>query len=87
MFLKEKWYLCDFGVSKVIASENQELNDNEIVGTPNYMSPELFYNYKINNISKSKYVNWFKNDIFSLGLTLLHAITLKDVSNLNACSC
>ena len=28
-------------------------------------------------------VDWFKNDIFSLGLTFIEALTLKSVDNLN----
>ena len=28
-------------------------------------------------------VDWFKNDIFALGLTFLEVITLKSVDNLN----
>lgn len=30
-----------------------------------------------------KIIDWFLNDIFSLGLTFLHAMTLQSVNNLN----
>ena len=50
-----------------------------IVGTPNYMSPDLIYNYNIlKEKSKDHFTSfdWQKNDIFSLGLTFLEVLTL-----------
>ena len=50
-----------------------------IIGTPNYMSPDLIYNY---NITKEKSsdnytrFDWKKNDIYSLGLTFLETLIL-----------
>ena len=38
-------------------------------GTKRYMSPEL--------LTREKNIDWGKSDIFSLGLTILEAVTLK----------
>ena len=44
--LNNKYLLADFGISKVIKKNDEEIaKDDEIVGTVSYMSPELYYNH------------------------------------------
>lgn len=56
--------LCDFGLVKSTSGENGEQED-ELAGTPNYMSPELAAGREID----------FRSDIYSLGALLYHAVT------------
>ena len=49
LLLNKKYYLADFGISKVIKKDDEEIakehEEIEIVGTVSYMSPELYYNH------------------------------------------
>lgn len=57
-----------------------------MTGSPMYLSPQIKYNLDVMEGSKKgKKMEWdfFKSDVFSLGLTLLCTATLKNSSNLN----
>eukprot|EP00466_Bigelowiella_natans_P011990 jgi/Bigna1/52279/estExt_Genewise1Plus.C_70002 len=75
IFLKDGMVqLGDFGISKVLDSTSAFAQT--CIGTPYYMSPELFDNKKYN----------FKSDIWALGCVLYEMATLKhafDANNLN----
>ena len=44
--LNNKYLLADFGISKVIRNNDEEIaKDDDIVGTIAYMSPELHHNH------------------------------------------
>lgn len=51
--------VLDFGISSIV-NESGQLNDNTVIGTPSYMSPELI---KAESIDK-------RSDIYSLGVML-----------------
>ena len=51
------------------------------------MSPVLKYNYKQakkNTPENIKPLNYYKNDVFSLGLTFLNACTLESMTSYNS---
>ena len=56
-----------------------------LVGTLDYMDPQLRKIYNDEEISEQEVgeFDYFKNDVFSLGLTLLRACTLESISNCN----
>jgi serine/threonine-protein kinase len=60
--------LMDMGISKNVKEENSMTMAGEILGTPNYMSPEQASS--IEDID-------FRSDIYSLGVTLFHLTTGK----------
>lgn len=86
--IEDNYKLGDFGVSKVYSMENFG-QTNTIIGTIPYFSPQLrefFDNIDDNDFSVNKVksennefndFDYFKNDVFSLGLTILQATTYK----------
>ena len=58
--------LLDFGISKIIDPQNSENIDNDICGTPEYVSPE--------QASGSSDID-FRSDIYSLGITIFQLIS------------
>ena len=53
-----------------------------LVGSPNFLAPEVMENYSlgIDNLSAKKNRKWdyFKSDVFSLGLSILSAVKTKN---------
>lgn len=58
--------LVDFGLAKDIGSSLSITKENDFIGTPYYLAPELWYSSK--NISK-------KSDIYSLGVVIYECIS------------
>ena len=56
-------YLCDFGLSKYISQDNYDIKQS-IVGSPLFMSPEIYGNLQFN----------IKSDLWSLGLVLFEML-------------
>jgi len=68
------FFLIDFGVSKPTEEVTVE---QSLVGTLYYLSPEL---EKVQNLNGQKVIcNYYKSDIFSLGLVFLEVLTLEPV--------
>jgi len=68
--------LADFGTSKQCLQDNSA---ETILGTLNYLSPELMRSYKQQMMSAQASVSYdpFKSDVYSLGVTLLHMSLLR----------
>ena len=84
LFINGEWNLADFGVSQF--SKSLDVNQTAIIGTPAFMSPQLRFNYKQLKKQEDENmipVNFYKADVFSLGLTILNALSLESVANLN----
>jgi serine/threonine protein kinase len=67
----------DMGSSKII---NMESINHTIVGTENYLSPELrkgYAQYRSRVAGLYMELNYFKSDVFSLGLVFLNLIQMK----------
>lgn len=65
-------YVADFGLSKVMYGEHEDLNSSEtaagiVLGTPNYISPEVVLGQPYDG----------RADQYSLGITVYHALTGK----------
>lgn len=65
-------YVADFGLSKVMYGEHEDLNSSEtaagiVLGTPNYISPEIVLGQPYDG----------RADQYSLGITVYHALTGK----------
>lgn len=65
-------YVADFGLSKVMYGEHEDLNSSEtaagiVLGTPNYISPEIVLGQSYDG----------RADQYSLGITIYHALTGK----------
>ncbi len=65
-------YVADFGLSKVMYGEHEDLNSSEtaagiVLGTPNYISPEIVLGQPYDG----------RADQYSLGITIYHALTGK----------
>lgn len=68
--------VCDFGVAEEVPQGTNEL-ESYYIGSPVYMSPLLYNNYKRKpKPIKIKY-NPFKSDVYSMGLTLLNMMGMK----------
>jgi len=61
----DRIYLCDFGLAKVIKPDNINNMNQSIVGSPLFMSPEIFGHMKFD----------IKSDLWSLGLVLFEMLT------------
>ena len=59
--------ILDFGIAKLIKSKGDEANEDFIVGTPSYMSPEQVKGEKLDE----------RSDIYSLGVMLHQMLTGK----------
>ena len=57
--------ILDFGIAKLIKSKGDEANEDFIVGTPSYMSPEQVKGEKLDE----------RSDIYSLGVMLHQMLT------------
>ncbi|KAL4442594.1 hypothetical protein ABPG74_006996 [Tetrahymena malaccensis] len=73
----ENYYLSDFGCAELLF-ESEEARNNLVMGTLKWMSPEL------REKKKDRVVDYFKSDIFSLGMLLLYMLTLQDISSVNS---
>ncbi|EAR93089.3 kinase domain protein (macronuclear) [Tetrahymena thermophila SB210] len=73
----DNFYLSDFGCAEILF-ESQEARNNLVMGTLKWMSPEL------KEMKKNQVVDYFKSDIFSLGMLLLYMLTLSDISSVNS---
>jgi serine/threonine-protein kinase len=62
----ERWIILDFGVSKLLLSDEGTLTTNEVLGTPHYMAPEQAY---------SKRSVDARSDLYSLGVIVYRALT------------
>lgn len=93
--INNQYKMADFGVCKIYDIENFG-QTNTIIGTIPYFSPQLKRCFEtqdystLNNLNRSEEdtmtlfnFDYFKNDVFSLGLTLLFAATLKPIINCN----
>jgi serine/threonine protein kinase len=65
-------YVADFGLSKVMYGEHEDLNSSEtaagiVLGTPNYISPEIVLGQPYDG----------RADQYSLGITIYHVLTGK----------
>lgn len=72
------FHLIDFGIAKSGVENTQQ---NTMVGTRHYLSPELA-KAKDNNLHQLFY-NPIKSDIFSLGLVFLQVLTLEPIKGFN----
>jgi serine/threonine-protein kinase len=61
-----RWIILDFGVSKMLLSDEGTLTTNEVLGTPHYMAPEQAY---------SKRAVDGRTDLYSLGVIVYRALT------------
>ncbi|KAL4471807.1 hypothetical protein ABPG72_008825 [Tetrahymena utriculariae] len=77
ILIKEgNYYLSDFGCAQeLIKSEN--IRNNFVFGTLKWMAPEL------REMKKGETIDYFKSDVFSLGMILLYMLTLTDISQVN----
>ena len=66
-----KFKICDFG----LAIRNHDFASETIAGTYQYASPKLKYKFK--NKSIKCYGNTFKDDVFSLGITVMEMCLLQ----------
>ncbi len=57
--------LMDFGISKILDEDLNQTNNEEIIGTPSFMSPEQLLGDELD----------FKSDMFSLGATLFYMLS------------
>ncbi|EAR93088.2 kinase domain protein (macronuclear) [Tetrahymena thermophila SB210] len=73
----DNFYLSDFGCAEILF-ESHEARNNLVMGTLKWMSPEL------KEMKKNQVVDYFKSDIFSLGMLLLYMLTLSDISSVNS---
>ncbi|KAL4471809.1 hypothetical protein ABPG72_008827 [Tetrahymena utriculariae] len=71
------YYLSDFGCAEKLF-ESEAARNNLVMGTLKWMSPEL------REMKKNQVVDYFKSDIFSLGMLLLYMLTLTDISSVNS---
>ncbi|KAL4442593.1 hypothetical protein ABPG74_006995 [Tetrahymena malaccensis] len=71
------YFLSDFGCAEKLF-ESEAARNNLIMGTLKWMSPEL------REMKKSQTIDYFKSDIFSLGMLLLYMLTLSDISSVNS---
>ena len=69
-------FVIDFGESKQVLNYNTTVLKT-LVGTPNYLSPELFTILEAGKGKKLKEINFFKSDVFSFGLVILNLGTLE----------
>lgn len=63
--------LADMGTVKKISDDT---NFGSIVGTNEYVSPEIFYNHYMGHTEESKIVK-ATSDLYSIGITLYHVLT------------
>lgn len=90
LFINNKYKLSDFGVCKQYNLENFGVTQT-VIGTLPYFSPQLRECYDKISVSMNsnneqvdlKSWDYFKNDVFSFGLTMLYATTLKPVVGCN----
>lgn len=90
LYLNDEFKLSDFGVCKQYNLENFGVTQT-VIGTLPYFSPQLRDCYdKINititsNSSQVDFKSWdyFKNDVFSFGLTMLYTTTMKPIVGCN----
>ncbi|EAR84504.2 kinase domain protein (macronuclear) [Tetrahymena thermophila SB210] len=73
---EENYYLSDFGCAQELY-QSEQFQNNIAFGTLKWMSPEL------REMKRDKTINFFKSDIFSLGMILLYMLTLADISQVN----
>ena len=76
--------LTDFGVSKnfqLSESEREGQNSQTLTGSPSFLSPALKAQFE-KGLKQVKH-NQYKSDAFSLGLVILCAASLRDISGLN----
>ena len=66
-----RWVLCGFGNAKTV---NFGEDEHTMVGTPLFISPQLRQNFGRSDFAQ---YNPFKSDVYSLGLSLYYAATLK----------
>ncbi|WP_372370915.1 protein kinase [Candidatus Uabimicrobium sp. HlEnr_7] len=65
MLTTDKVKICDLGLAKAINSDSQLTQDNVILGTPFYMSPEQCMGKELD----------YRTDVYSLGVTLYVMLT------------
>ncbi|KAK8839971.1 hypothetical protein M9Y10_031688 [Tritrichomonas musculus] len=70
ILLDEKCFpkICDFGLSKII--DNNETYKEEIIGTPPYLAPEIWKDYKYTKAG----------DVYAFAMTVYEIITLNDAA-------
>ena len=66
----ENIFVIDFGESKEVRHYATTLLTN-VAGTPKYLSPELYRVYKSESEPNLKKIDFFRSDVFALGLVLL----------------
>ncbi|EDK31816.1 kinase domain protein (macronuclear) [Tetrahymena thermophila SB210] len=77
LIIDNNYYLSDFGCAENLF-DSEGAKYNLVMGTLKWMSPELKEKKKIEAI------DYFKSDIFSLGMVLLYMLTLSDISAVNS---
>ncbi|EAR93082.2 Serine/Threonine kinase domain protein (macronuclear) [Tetrahymena thermophila SB210] len=70
------YYLSDFGCAQELF-QSEQIRNNVAFGTLKWMSPEL------REMKRDQKINFFKSDVFSLGMILLYMLTLTDISQVN----
>ncbi|KAL4442595.1 hypothetical protein ABPG74_006997 [Tetrahymena malaccensis] len=70
------YQLSDFGCAQKF-TQSEQFRDNLAYGTLKWMAPEL------REKKKDETVDFFKSDVFSLGMILLYMLTLSDISQVN----
>ncbi len=71
---------ADFGTAKKKDIMHHRRNSFTIVGSTNYMSPEML---KAFNDESDEKIDEQKNDVFSLGMTFLAIASLQNIKTLN----
>lgn len=75
--------IADFNISTVMQEGHRKIVTHA-QGTPGYMAPEICNQYmKSTKRDEQFYYDPIKADVFSLGLTILNLVTLKNVDSLN----
>ena len=77
--------MADFSESKEFTIPNRFSSITVPKGTPMYMSPEMkrIYTSASTDLGQLGELDYFKSDVFSLGLVIYEVATLKDVMGLN----
>ncbi|KAL4442596.1 hypothetical protein ABPG74_006998 [Tetrahymena malaccensis] len=70
------YQLSDFGCAQEF-TQSEQFRDNLAYGTLKWIAPEL------REKKKDETVDFFKSDVFSLGMILLYMLTLSDISQVN----
>ena len=83
IFADGDFKICDFGVSREVG---QDTMFETLVGTPQYFSYELMNafvdRYEVQDASRT--FDWFRNDVMSLAIVVIHMALLSTKVQLNA---